>query len=413
MFDPETQVELFNEFVSDGVVSQIRALSKMFDQIKKDWKQVEVSGKFATQKLMMGASQSARAASTSQYPTPAESDAAQTTVFIKRSQMFTIKFDGLALEAAEMNGTPISPIEFEKKGIWQTISNDMSRQLVGDGSGRIAQANGAGVATQTLVIDSPNYANLKKFFKAKRIVDIYTAGGVKEVDSVEIESVDSGTQLTLKSPVSWSNNSWIYNEDVYTGSEGTGLGESMGIGGIISEDDPPTPNASAGLQGLLVASYPEWVAHTFDNGGIGRDLVEDLIVEMLDDVEDYSQVDVMLTTKEIRRVWLSLLQSFKSLPNQKVMWGGWSGLPFYYDGREIPLVTEKFIPDGTIKAISNDNLIMHVLNPKIVTWEKGDASNILQKVAGKNEFQAEGHIFSNLATDLRQSFGDLRDINGP
>jgi len=413
MFDVETQSELFNEYVSDGVVSQIRALSKMFDQIKKDWKQVTVSGEFATQKLMMGASQSARAGTTSQYPTPAESDVGKTTVYIKRAQMFTLKFDGLALEAAEMNGTPISPIEFEKKGIWQTISNDMSRQLVGDGSGRICQANGAGVATQTLVIDSPDYANLKKFFRAKRVIDIYTAGGVKEVDSVEIESVDSGTQLTLKNPVSWSNNSWIYNEDVYTGSEGCGLGEMMGIGGIMSEDDPPLPNAAAGLQGLLVAGYPEWTSHVFDNGGVGRDLVEDLITEMLDDVEDYSQVDVMLTTKGIRRVWLSLLQSYKSLPNQKVFWGGWSGLPFYYDGREIPIVTEKFIPDGCMKAISNDSLIMHVLNPKIVTWEKGDAQNILQKVSGKNEFQAEGHIFSNLATDLRKAFGDLRDLNEP
>ena len=413
MFDVQTQSDLFNEYISDGVVSQIRALSKMFDNIKKDWKQINTSGEFATQKLMMGASQSSRAASNSTYPTPAESDPAKTTVFIKRAQMFTLKFDGLALEAAEMNGTPISPIEFEKKGIWQTISNDISRQLVGDGSGRIAQANGAGVATQTLVLDSPNYASLKKFFKAKRVIDIYTAAGVKEVDSVEIESIDSDTQLTLKNAVTWSNDSWIYNEDVYTGSEGCGFGEMMGLGGIISGADPPVPNAAAGLQGLTVAAYPEWAAHVFDNGGVGRDLVEDLITEMLDDVEDYAQVDVMLYTKGLRRVWLSLLTSFKTLPNQKVMWGGWTGLPFYYDGREIPLVTDKYIADGHIEALSNDSLIMHVLNPKIVTWEKGDAQNILQKVSGKNEFQAEGHIFSNLATDLRKAFGSLRDINEP
>lgn len=413
MFDVQTQSDLFNEFISDGVVSQIRALSKMFDNISKDWKQVHVSGEFATQKLMMGASQSSGARSSSQYPTPAESDPGKTTVYMKRAQMFTLKFDGMALEAAEMNGTPISPIEFEKKGIWQTISNDMSRQLIGDGSGRVAQCNGAGVATQTLVVDSPYYASLKKFFKAKRVIDIYTAGGVKEVDSVEIESVDSDTQLTLKSPVSWSNNSWIYNEDVYTASEGMGLGEMMGLMGFISELDPPAPNASAGLQGLLVATHPEWKAHVFDNGGVGRDLVEDLITEVMDDVEDYATVDVGLFTKGLRRVWLSLLTSYKTLPNTKVMWGGWSGLPFYYDGREVPLVTDKYIPDGHILFLSNDNLMMHVLNPKLVTWEKGDAQNILQKVSGKNEFTAEGHIFANTATDLRRGFGCLSDLNEP
>lgn len=414
MFSVETQHDLFNEFISPGVVAQIKALSKLFDQIKKDWKQIHVSGEFATQKLMMAASQSARAASTSQYPTAAESDPGKSTVYVKRSQMFSLKFDGMALEAAEMNGTPISPIEFERKGIWMTISNDMSRQLIGDGSGRIVQCNGAGVASQTLVVDSPYWVSKPtRFFKAKRIIDIYTAGGAKEVDSVKVTSVDGVTQLTLESPVSWSNNSWVYNEDTYSGSEGCGLGEMMGLLGIISESDPPTPNAASGLQGLLVGSYPEWTAHVFDNGGVGRDLVEDLIIEMLDDVEDYAQVGVFLTTTGIRRVWYSLLTSYKTLPNVKAMWGGWSGLPFYYDGREIPMVTEKFVPNGYIIAAAADHLVQHVLNPQIVTWEKGDASNILQKVSTKNEFVAEGHIFSNLATDLRKAFGVLKDLNEP
>lgn len=58
MFDAATQSDLFNEFISPGVVSEIRARSKMFDMIRKDWKQIEPHGEFATQKLLIAASQS-------------------------------------------------------------------------------------------------------------------------------------------------------------------------------------------------------------------------------------------------------------------------------------------------------------------------------------------------------------------
>jgi len=95
------------------------------------------------------------------------------------------------------------------------------------------------------------------------------------------------------------------------------------------------------------------------------------------------------------------------------MWGGWSGLPFYYDGREIPVVSERFVPDGNALLLSNENLTMHVLNPSLITWEKGDASNILQKVANKNEYVAEGHFFGNLGTGLRPGFGRIEDLQEP
>jgi len=414
MFDIDTQSELFNEFISPGVIAEIRAGSKLFDQIRKDWKQVNVYGEYATQKLLMAASQSNRASSNSSYPDPAESDPGKTIVYIKRAQMFSLHFDGLAMEAAERNGTPISPIEFERKGIFISISDDMSRQLMGDGGARVAQCVGAGVATNTLALDHPWHANGTKFLKAKRVIDIYTSAvpGVQEVDSVKITSRDSNTQVTLESPVSWSNDSYVFNEDVHTETEGLGLGEMMGLMGVISDEDPPKPNAG-GLQNLDVGTYPDWIAYVDTNGGVDRPLVEDLFIQALDESEDYATCNVILVSRGVRRSWFSILSSYKTLPNTKVMWGGWSGLPFFFDGREIPVVPDKFVPDGTALGISQDNLIMHVLNPQLITWEKGDASNILQKVAGKNEYVAEGHIFGNVGTGLRKAFWRIGDIQEP
>jgi len=411
MFDATTQTDLFNEFISPGVISEIRSRSKMFDQIRKDWKQIEPHGEFATQKLLIAASQSNRAASNSSYPEAAESDPAKTRVYVKRAQMFSLHFDGIALEAAERMGTPISPMEFEKKGIFISISDDLSRQLMGDGAGRIARANGAGVATATLTVDHPWYADATKFIKKKRIIDMYL-GAAQEVDSVKVSTQDTATQVTLESNQSWTDNAWILNEDVYCASRGLGLGEMMGLMGIIDDGDPPVPN-QAGLQGLDVATYPDWVAYVDTNSGTERPLVEDLFVQMIQNTELYATTSVFLVSLGVYRVWLSLLTSYKTLPNVKVMWGGWSGLPFFYDGREIPVVSERFVPDGMAFAIPNDELTMHVLNPNLITWEKGDASNILQKVAHKNEYVAEGHFFGNLGTGLRPGFGRIEDLQEP
>jgi len=52
-FNIDSQVELFNEFISPGVVAQIKSISKVFDQTRKDWRQVEPEGKYAKQVLMM------------------------------------------------------------------------------------------------------------------------------------------------------------------------------------------------------------------------------------------------------------------------------------------------------------------------------------------------------------------------
>lgn len=409
MYDLTTQDKLFNEYLYKGVTAEIKARSKMFDQIRKSWKNTDVSGRYSRQKLMMAASQSTRASSNSSYPTGAESEPGEAIVYIKRMQMFQLHWDGLALESAKAGGTPIDPIEFERKGIFITMSDDISRQMFLDGSGHKCQANGAGSSTTTLVVDSPYFAKATKFLKKNRVIDAYD-GVTQKINSIKISSVDSNTQVTLASAQTWTDDSWILNEDVYTGSEGAGLGEIMGLDGIIRNTDPPAPNASAGLQGLLVASYPEWKAYLVDPGA-DTQLEEDQFIQDLDEIE--ADIDVILVSQGVRRAWFNILSSYKTLPDQKVMWGGWSGLPFVYDGRVIPVVADKFVPDGYAYYVSNSNLTLHVLNKKLLTWEKGDAGNYLQKVANKNEYVAEGHIFGNLATGYRKGFGVRKHIKTP
>lgn len=408
------QVKLFNEYISKGVKNQIRSKSKLFDMCKKDWSRIDVTGKYAKQKLMMAGSQSTGATSTAQYPTAQQGTPGESIVYIKRAQMFSMGFDGFTLEAAAKGGAEQAPLDFEREGLFITMADDISRQLMSDGSARLCQCNGGGGST-TLTVDHPYFADATKFLKETRYIDIYTDAdpGVLEGEE-QIATVDSATQATLEASETWTDDSWIFNKNVYVDDEAAGKGEMMGLLGIISESDPPRPNDAIGLQSLLVASNSAWKAHVHDNGGTLRDLTEDLMIKVLDDVEDYATVDVILCSPGVYRAYFELLVSYKTLPNQKKLWGGWSGLVFIYNGREIPVVMDKFVPDGYMWFISTKNLILHVMTPNIIQWERGiSGSGILKQVAGYNQYTAEGHIFMNLATGLRKGFAGLTDITEP
>ncbi len=411
MFNNVDQEKLFNEYISKGVLVEVRKISKLWDRIQKSDK-IEAHGLYAKQKMMREGGTSTRAASNSSYPTAHSSTPGETITRLKRAQMFTLHFDGFSMELAQKNGAEMDPIEFEKKGLFINMANDLSRQLMGDGSGVMAFVNGAVTASATVVIDHPLYADLRRFFKKGMILDIYN-GSTKQADSVVVQSVDSATQITLTAAVTVADDAKIYREDVYTGTEGAGLGEMMGLDGIIRATDPPAPNASAGLQGVLVATDPEWKCYTNTNSGTARDLTEVLLTTCFDELEMPELITALLTTPGVRRFWASKLITYKSLPNQKTLWGGWDGLPFIYDGREIPLVSDKFIPDKRLYGLSESELKIFVTQTgQPITWEKGDAGGILQKVAGKNEYQAEGHIFGNMGVPIRKDAGFMmNDLN--
>jgi hypothetical protein len=411
MFDIVTEAKLFNEYITPGVIAQLQAQSKLWDRIKKSDK-LELDGKVAKQKVRIANSQSARASNSSTYPTAAETTPEETLVYLKRAMMLSMQFDGFALESASKKGTQMDPESFEKEGLIETVVDDLSRQLMLDGSGHLCQANGLGSSSTTLTVNSPYYANATKFLKPGRVIDSYLSTSI-EINSDKIVTVDSTTQVTLTTNASWTDDSWILNEDVYgTASEVAGKGEMMGLLGIVSASDPPTPNNTLGLQGLLVASYPDWKAISKTNGGVNRPLTEDLITSAIDDTE-LGEISVMLITQKLRRKWAELLREYK-LTDSRTMWGGWSGMPFLYDGREIPMVVDKFVPDNMILGIDESKLTLYVTKKNAeITWEQGRDGSILQKVALKNEYVAEGHIFANLGTSVRKCHFLLDDLTEP
>jgi len=422
MFDIETEYKIFNEIVSPGVVSEVRSISKLADRIKKVFDTIDAKGKYASQKMNFGGSQAYGARSNDYYPTPQEVTPAEALLRVKRMEMFSLGFEGLSLELARSQGSPIDPVAFEQQEMIKGLGDDMSRQLMGDGSGKIVDCKGQGSSTATLVVDSAYYKKpAPLFFKPKRVIDILTPGGngTKKVTSGVIKTIDSDTQLTLVTgSQNWADDDAVYSEGAFIAAEAVGKGEIMGILGIVRDTDPPYPNLTAGLQGLTLAAYPDWAAKVWANSGTARPFDEDLLVKALLYHERYgTKITVMLITQGIFRLWKQHLEAFKVLgPGKGTMWGGWDALPFYYAGKEIPMVADLFGPDGQIVALAESEFTLHLTNKSWITWESGYGGDgrILQKVAGRNAYVAEGHIFGNLGVRSRAGSGfRITDIEEP
>jgi len=424
----DDQDELFNEFVTPEVEIQLKARSKIWDMIRKDWKHVDVEGLYAKQKVALEAPQSTGASYDDKYPESQIVDVNKVIVYVKRAEMFSLGFSGFALEAARRNGATMPPWELEHDLLFLTMSEDLSRQLMMDGSGRLCQLVTCG-ADPTTVVKNGYYAEATKFLKKNRRLEVHTLGDAigagKAASSydgtLKVSSVTNDTTLELNANCSVSGDAddYYFNHKAYALTEGAGLGEMMGLMGIISDADPPQPNSALGLQGLAVAAYPEWKAKVDKNpvgvGGTDRALTEDLFIKMLNHVSSYADTDVILVSEGVYRSYYALLRDFVTLPNAKALWGGWDGLAFIYNGKKIPVVSDKFVPDGHALFISQKDLIIHVMTPGVLTWEKGFGSGggYLQKVADYNRYKAEGHIFANMGTHRRNSFGVIKDIAEP
>lgn len=135
---------------------------------------------------------------------------------------------------------------------------DMDRQAMGIGTGQITLANGAGVATTSLVVDDV------KPFRRNMYIDAWTAlGGTKEINNIKITAVDYSTKtLTLASAQTWTDNDIICRAGKCDGV--TSIDTAKEMVGWLGIDD--TNAYSTTFEGLAVASVPEWQAQVYDAG---------------------------------------------------------------------------------------------------------------------------------------------------
>lgn len=414
--------KFFLEYISPGFETEFYTNTTTYGRFKTNTE--ACMGKYGVLKCLTSAAKSARPSSTSSFPTAHQSTYQEFIMYMKRGMYATLQFDGLAMAVGKGKGAVKDLVKGETESIMMYIPHKLNHQFWGDGSGRLAQLSAAITASTTGYVDGPwfgqdssGYTPPSRYLAEGMYVDLYTTAGVLQQEEVQITAISeggSGTDtLTFGSTISASNDAYIFDHDTYASSEAAGTGVPMGLKGIIS-----TANATVGItstsyfQNIDRSSYAWAQAQTFNMdpaGGTTKTvLTNKKLLECIQKVEMYGSVSVIITNDYIWRAYYSLLESDKTLPNEKAFWGGTTGLTFYGGkSKAIPIIYDIDCPDNIVYFIDDRRIQLIAPTEGGMDWLPGDTGAILTRVQGKDEYAANLRWYYNMSTNIPKSLGYL------
>ena len=201
------------------------------------------------------------------FQTPGSVDPVQPTISAKLV-VWPFEVTGSLIRQSETSKVAFARgLDAQQKDNLGRMYSDLNRQAWGTGTGQITLANGAGVATASLVVDDPF-----QFRKGMKIDAYASIGGAKEIDGIEVTAINRSTStLTLASVQTWSDNAVIVKKNILNGVTAPNYKEIMGWRGIAD-----TTTFSTTFQGVAVSSYGDWTGNVVDaaSAPVSQDLLQ-------------------------------------------------------------------------------------------------------------------------------------------
>ncbi len=364
-----------------------------------------------------------------------------------------VTFSGPTIAATkDEKGSYARVVDNEIRGIVTDLQKEVNRQLWGCGAGILARwSSGQSTSIGVSKLYRGNTASTSgdgfgstfgaKYFKENTSgvpVVMTTSTNVMTVMTVDatnyavsaIDTTSSNAKDTLtvsEAGVSEATGTFIVRPaSLLTENSGSTAGawclEMMGLRGIVTNtnlDDiycyDSGSNASFTvedpLQGLDTDSYEWWKStvkpHTSGRYQGQRALTLDLMQETFDDVEDEAGKDygpnVIITTKPLRRKYLSLMQADRRNVNTMTLDGGWKALD--YNG--IPLMVDKDAIDGEMYFLTTRDLAIYRMSD--YDWMDKDGS-VLSRISGYDAYEAVLFRYAELGTTRRNAHGVIVDL---
>jgi len=421
--------KLFLEYIKPGLEVALYQNTTVYDRFKTNTE--DVKGKYGITKVLTSSPKSFRASSNSTFPTADQGYYQEFVYYMKRGGYGTLQFDGLAMACGRGAGAVKELVRSEIDALMIYVPHKLNKQFWGDGSGRLAITSAASTASTTVTvdgdtanwgrfgIDSNDYTNPSQYLFDGMSVDIYTSAGVLEVSDVKISSISLGgagtDTLTMASAVSCSDNALIFDHDTYAATEAAGTGVPMGLYGICESANPYIGiTASSAFQGVNRSSYTWACAQMFNMGSaIGSPAVvtDKQILKVIQKVERYGAVEVIMTNDPIWRALFEILKADKTMPNDPGYWGGLTGIKFYAGkAKSVPIIYDEDCPDGRMYFWGRDAVQISSPDRMGLDWLPGDSGNILSRVQGKDEYSANMRWYYNMTTKNPLNIGVLRYV---
>ena len=275
----------------------------------------------------------------------------------------TIEISDKAVRASENNsGAFVSLLNAEMEGLLKASSFNFGRMLFGDGSGKLATIKSAN--SNVVTVDS-----VKNLIEGMKI-DVRTSTGdvVEGAQGKRIISLDRVNKtVTLSSAVAGITEDAIITVQGSFNNEITGLGAIFGSGNT--------------LYGLDKSKHSWLNPYVKTSAG---EISESVIQTALDTIEENSgsAVNFIVCSWGVRRAIQNLFAQSKRITDTVELSGGYKTIS--YNG--IPIVADRFCPEGTMYLLNTEDFKLHQLCDW--QWLEGEDGKVLKQVAGKPVYTA-------------------------
>lgn len=398
--------DILKEFYAPAIVNQVYKKAPFWAQIKKLTKGVYGKRVVIPVQTAFTEAVGARVANNYNLPTADKNTYDQAYIYMKR-QYGRIKVDGFAIESAKGKGGWVDIVTAETKGVSNAFAIDVDRQSLGRGDsvlGHVASTSGS-----TITADNPfgiTEASNARLFRAGMTIDGYdTADNTQHVNSLKISSIASNV-LTMSASTgisSLADGDLLVREDSFS-STVANIGEMMGLDGLVSASNYPSPSAGASgstFQGIATSSDYSWKSYINSTQTV---ISETAIQELLDNVEqntDGESVNLALTTYSLRNKLIEIMQGDRMLSTMDLK-AGWKAIKYIGGNVELPILVHKQLSPYHFYVVSLPHIKFYTLK-KLVWDNKG--GGIVKPVAGEDAYEAWFKMYGNIGTDCRNAHG--------
>ncbi|MBO5927868.1 MAG: phage major capsid protein [Clostridia bacterium] len=278
----------------------------------------------------------------------------------------TIEISDKAIRASENNaGAFVNLLNAEMEGLLKASSFNFGRMLFGDGSGTIAKV--------VSVKDKDVVLNSVKNVMEGMVIDFRTADGnlISGVEGRKIIAVDRQTKTITVSGANLTSSA-VPADSIIT-VQGSYNNEITGLGAIFGSQDS--------LYGLSKTTHKWLKPYVLDKAG---EITESKIQLALDTIEEQSgsAVNFIVCSWGVRRALQNLFSTTKRTFDTVELAGGFKAMS--YNG--IPVVADRFCPDGTMYLLNTADFTLHQLCDW--QWLEGEDGKVLKQIAGKPVYTA-------------------------
>jgi len=277
----------------------------------------------------------------------------------------TIEISDKAIRASENNsGAFVSLLNAEMDGLLKASSFNFGRMLFGDGSGKLAYVQS--VEGKTVILDS-----VKNLLEGM-VIDFRDEDGViiNNGEGKKILAVNRKEKtITISSAVSEDASL----EGAFICMQGSYNNEITGLKAIFGDNET--------LYGLNKNTHAWLKPYVKKDAG---EISEMTIQTALDEIEEQSngKVNFIVCSWGVRRAIQKLFAQNKRAIETMELSGGYTAMS--YNG--IPIVADRFCPEGTMYLLNTSDFTLHQLCDW--QWLEGEDGKVLKQVAGKPVYTA-------------------------